>query len=131
MPSRVEDWLRQADRDLEAALTTAGAGQFDWSCFAGHQASNKALKALYQHHNAKGWGHVLYRLVDGLVESEPGLADLRDTARILDKYYIPTRYPNGLDAGAPADAYTKAEADAALRDAQAIVQFCKTRCRPA
>ncbi len=27
-------------------------------------------------------------------------------AKTLDKHYIPTRYPNGLDAGAPTDFYT-------------------------
>ena len=128
MASRVRDWLRQAERDLQVAQTTSEAGQFDWTCFAAQQAAEKALKGLYQHHHAEGWGHVLDRLVDGLLSDEPDLEGLRDSAKILDKFYIPTRYPNGLDAGAPADAYTAAEARQAIGHAQDIIAFCQARC---
>ena len=114
MPSRARDWLRQAERDLEVARTTSQAKQYDWACFAAQQAAEKALKGLYQHHHAEGWGHVLDRLVE--------------SAKVLDKFYIPTRYPNGLDAGAPADAYTSGEAEQAIRYAQEIVAFCAARC---
>jgi HEPN domain-containing protein len=128
MPSRARDWLRQAQRDLEVARTTLQAGQFDWSCFAAQQAAEKALKALYQYHHAEGWGHVLARLVDELLPDEPELGRHQQAARILDKFYIPTRYPNGLDAGAPAEAYTAAEAEQAIRYAEDVVTFCQTRC---
>jgi len=128
MPQRSRDWLRQAQRDLEVAKTTRAAGQFDWACFASQQAAEKALKGLYQHHRAEGWGHVLRRLVEGLVDREPGLAAQLERAKVLDKFYIPTRYPNGLDVGAPADAYTEGEANQAIVDAEAILQFCSTRC---
>ena len=130
MPSRSADWLRQAERDLAVARTTLSATQFDWSCFAAQQAAEKALKALYHHHHAEGWGHVLRMLVEGLLEDEPGLAEHLDSAKILDKHYIPTRYPNGLAAGAPADAFTEGEAEEAIRRAEDIVRFCATRCRP-
>ncbi|HUP65832.1 MAG TPA: HEPN domain-containing protein [Thermoanaerobaculia bacterium] len=42
----------------------------------------------------------------------------------LDKHYIPTRYPNGFERGAPTDYYTKAEAEAAIHDAGTIIEFC-------
>lgn len=128
MPSRRDDWLRQAQHDLEVAGTTRQAEQYDWACFAAQQAAEKALKALYQHHHAEGWGHVLDTLIEGLLPDEPELAHLRNMAKTLDKCYIPTRYPNGLDRGAPADAYTDDEAGQAIDYAQQIVAFCKTRC---
>lgn len=128
MPSRARDWLRQAQHDLDVARTTAGAGQYDWACFAAQQAAEKALKGLYQHHHAEGWGHVLDQLVEGLLPDEPELARYRDAAKVLDKFYIPTRYPNSLDAGAPADAYTAGEAEQAIAYAQDIVTFCQARC---
>ncbi len=128
MPSRRDDWLRQAKRDLDVARTTFDAQQYDWSCFAAQQAAEKALKALYQHHHAEGWGHVLARLVEELASDEPGLSEFVDAAKVLDKFYIPTRYPNGLDRGAPADAFTQGEAQQAIDHAEQIVQFCQTRC---
>ncbi len=128
MPSRIEDWLKQSRRDLEAARTTFAAGQFDWACFAAQQAAEKALKALYQKHHAEGWGHVLRLLVENLTEREPELVGHLERAKILDKYYIPTRYPNWLDAGAPADAYTRTEAKQAIDHAEEIQRFCQTRC---
>jgi HEPN domain-containing protein len=128
MPNRKDDWLRQADHELGVARTTFDAGQYDWSCFAAQQAAEKALKALYQHHHSEGWGHVLVRLIEGLQSDEPDLARFLDAAKTLDKCYIPTRYPNGLERGAPADAYTAAEAQQAIAHAGNIIQFCQTRC---
>lgn len=128
MPSRVGDRLRQAEHDLAVARTTMEARQYDWACFAAQQAAEKALKALYQHHHAEGWGHVLDQLISELLTDEPELTRYRDAAKVLDKFYIPTRYPNGLDAGAPADAYTAGEAQQAISHADEIITFCQTRC---
>ncbi len=125
----MEDWLRQAEYDLNAARTTLAASQFDWACFSAQQAAGKALKALYLKQHAEGWGHILRRLIEGLSAEEPGLHQYLEKAMILDKYHIPTRYPNGLDAGAPADAYTKTEAEQAILYAEDITRFCQARCR--
>jgi HEPN domain-containing protein len=50
---------------------------------------------------------------------------LSDAGKRLDKHYIPTRCPNGFDQGAPTDYYTAAEADAAIEDAAAILEFSR------
>jgi HEPN domain-containing protein len=50
---------------------------------------------------------------------------LLDRARALDKLYIPTRYPNGLAGGAPTDFYTRAEAERAIADAEAVLGVCR------
>jgi HEPN domain-containing protein len=46
-------------------------------------------------------------------------------ARALDKLYVPTRYPNGLPSGAPADYFTRAEAERAIADAEVVLAFCR------
>jgi HEPN domain-containing protein len=43
----------------------------------------------------------------------------------LDKLYILPRYPNGFERGAPGDFYTRLEAEAAIDDANAIIEFCR------
>ncbi|BBM70904.1 hypothetical protein RmaAA213_27500 [Rhodothermus marinus] len=50
-------------------------------------------------------------------------ADLLDAAKVLDKLYIPTRYPNGLLEGAPTEFFTRQEAEHAIRCAEAILRF--------
>ena len=50
---------------------------------------------------------------------------LIESAKVLDKHYIPTRYPNGFDTGAPTDFYTRQEGESALEHARAIIRFCR------
>ena len=59
-------------------------------------------------------------------ETKPS-ADLIDRAKALDKHYIPTRYPNGFERGAPVDFYTRAEAEEAIKHAEAILEFCRNK----
>lgn len=54
---------------------------------------------------------------------------LVDYARMLDKYYIPTQYPNGFESGAPTDFYTRSEAQGAVQQAEAILEFCRHQIR--
>lgn len=100
MASREQDWLRRAEHDFSVARLATNDAKHDWACFASHQAAEKALKALCQHHHAEGWGHSLEGLVAGLLDREPDLSRFEPAVKSLDKMYIPTRYPNGLPAGA-------------------------------
>jgi HEPN domain-containing protein len=52
-------------------------------------------------------------------------AGLVDDAKLLDKHYIPTRYPNGFDSGAPTDFFTAGEAAAAIAAAERILELCR------
>lgn len=49
--------------------------------------------------------------------------DVLDAARVLDRHYIPTRYPNGFPAGAPMDFYDRPTAEEAVRHAESILEF--------
>ncbi len=40
-------------------------------------------------------------------------------------HHIPTRYPNGFDAGAPTDFYTRSEARHAISCAARVLAFCR------
>mgnify|MGYP001026943885 CR=1 FL=1 len=125
MPERHADWLRQAKRDLGHARRAAEDGDYEWSCFAAQQGAEKALKALYQRIGAVAWGHSVTNLLTSLPDAYGAREDLVDRAKALDKHYIPTRYPNGFEQGAPMDYYTQSEAERSIQDAQAIIQFCE------
>jgi HEPN domain-containing protein len=125
MTGRATDWLRQAESDLAHARHALDDGDYDWACFAAQQSAEKAAKAAHAAVGQEAWGHVVTELLDGLRPDAPAVDDaLLDRARALDKHYIPTRYPNGLPAGAPADFYTRAEAERAIADAEEIFAVC-------
>jgi len=125
MGNRHADWLRQAEADLQHARNARGTSNHEWACFAAQQAAEKAVKAVVMKLGGEPWGHSVTVLMGGLAERLDVPDTLVDAAKRLDKHYIPTRYPNGFDAGAPTDYYTDQEADAAVADAQRILRFCR------
>ena len=125
MAERSKDWMRQADADLRHARHALDDRDFEWAAFAAHQAAEKALKALYQKLHLDAWVHALAMLVANLPEDGRPDSSLTDRAKELDKHYIPTRYPNGFERGAPVDFYTQREAEQAITNAEALLVFCR------
>lgn len=125
MPERSADWFRQAESDFRHAGHAADDADYDWAAFAAHQAAEKAIKALFQTLHLDAWGHSVSQLLASLPADVQPSASLLDRAKRLDKHYIPTRYPNGFDRGAPVDYYTRPEADQAIEDAEAVLEFCR------
>jgi HEPN domain-containing protein len=124
MPERHQDWLRQAHDDLDHARLAAREGHLEWAAFAAQQAAEKACKALHLALGTDVWDHDLTALLGALpVAHRPG-SDLLDRAKGLDRHYIPSRYPHGFAQGTPRDHYTSREAEQAIADAAAIVDFC-------
>jgi HEPN domain-containing protein len=53
-----------------------------------------------------------------------------DSGRILDQYYIPTRYPDALAPPAvPFESYTEEQGEKAVHAAQAIVSLVRQKLR--
>lgn len=121
---RPQDWFRQAQLDLAAARSAREHGHHEWACFAAQQAAEKAVKALHESMGTEAWGHSVVELLRGLASVPEATMD---AAKALDKHYIPARYPNSHPAGAPGDLYTPAEADRALRDAEAVIGHVQGR----
>jgi len=96
MPNRSADWLLQAKRDLDQAEDSRLAGRHEWACFAAHQSAEKATKALHLNSGQEAWGHVVARLLIELPEDIDVSEELVEKAKVLDNFYIPTRYPNRL-----------------------------------
>jgi HEPN domain-containing protein len=127
MADRSQDWLRQSKKDLEHARDSEKNGSYDWACFAAHQAAEKAVNALHLKLHQDTRGHVISKL---LFELEPVIhapGNLINHARILDKYYIPARYPNGKSQGAPYEHYGKTQSREAIKYADMIIQFVDSK----
>ncbi len=121
MPNRSRDWFAQAGRDLDQARSSKSEGRHEWACFAAHQAAEKAVKALHLKLGQEAWGHVTARLLTELPDPPP--EEIIDKARVLDNFYIPTRYPNGHPAGAPYEHYGSIQSEEAIRYAGEIIKF--------
>ncbi|MBD3183134.1 HEPN domain-containing protein [Candidatus Poribacteria bacterium] len=126
MPDRSIDWLRQSSRDIEQARDSQDSGRHEWACFASHQAAEKAIKALHLYMGQDAWGHVLTKLLDELPKSVVVSSELTEKARILDNFYIPTRYPNGHPEGAPFEHYGPLQSHKAIEYVQEIFDFVRS-----
>jgi HEPN domain-containing protein len=51
--------------------------------------------------------------------------ELLSDAKRLDRFYIISRYPDGLTYGTPHDHFTSEDAHAAIRSAGDIIRFCQ------
>ncbi|MBI2918624.1 MAG: HEPN domain-containing protein [Chloroflexi bacterium] len=125
MPARHIDWLSQAQWDLQLAQHAMEGGFHDWACFASQQAAEKGLKAAYQKLGGDAWGHAISKLMLALPERARPSTYLVDKARKLDQYYIPTRYVNQHDTGAPREFYTRSQAEEAIAYARDIIAWCQ------
>lgn len=129
MAERSANWLNQALRDLEQAEASMQAERHEWACFAAHLATEKALKALNLALGQQAWGHTLTRLWAEV----PGKDDLRpfppealdDRLRLLDGYYIPTRYPDSYPEGTPGEHFGRLQSELGLFHAKAITEWIR------
>jgi len=121
--NRSGDWWRQAQHDLEAARQNARLRIFDWACFMAQQAAEKALKALVQHAGGDAWGHSVREIADLLPEGIATPQEVREALPLLDRYYIPTRYPNAIASGTPAETYGAKDAETALGLCETVFRF--------
>ena len=124
MPERHQDWLRQARDDLDHARLSARQAHLEWAAFAAQQAAEKACKALHLSLGSDAWGHDLMALLAALPDAQRPHPDLVDRAKGLDKHDLPSRYPTGFAQGTPRDHYTLREAEQAIADAAAVIEFC-------
>lgn len=123
MANRAADWFRQAEHDLEMAEAALAEGRHDWACFAAHQAAEKAVKAMHLEFGQEAWGHGVERLLRDLPHEIP--SGLADRAKVLDTFYVPTRYPDSHPEGAAFEHYGPLQSQEAVAHAGAIVGFVR------
>src|SRR2546430_9543341 len=120
---RAQDWLNQARAELRAGHDLLPGQHWCWCCFTCQQAAEKALKAMCEHFRAPQFGHNLNLLLQAVEAHTPVTDALRMACARLNRYYIPTRYPDAFDRGAPADQFFAADAHQAVADAEEVIGF--------
>jgi HEPN domain-containing protein len=124
---QAERWLQTAEEDLRAAQTLLDHGIYAQACFYAQQSGEKAVKALWYVIDADPWGHSVQRLITEF----PRQADIPDRdgwirhGALLDQFYIPTRYPNGLPDLTPGQVYHQEDATRGLEAARTLVTACR------
>lgn len=123
-------WLKTAEDDLDAAGVLRKNNKYPHACFHAQQAGEKALKALWHYADADPWGHSIRKLIEDLQNVDLKLYDrfkgLLKTGTVLDRYYIPTRYPNGLPELTPGEAYLEEDAEQCIQKATEILAAVKS-----
>ncbi|OHD78835.1 MAG: hypothetical protein A3J97_01700 [Spirochaetes bacterium RIFOXYC1_FULL_54_7] len=115
MDNRSSLWLKQAQGENKWAKDAFGSGNWALVCFLCQQTSEKALKAIAF---SMGVTQVRSHSTFEIAESLGINGELADASRILDQYYMTTRYPDALPGGVPCEMFVKSQAEEALRLAE-------------
>jgi len=124
MSKRAQDWIRQSERDVALADIAKREEYYEWACFSSQQAAEKAIKGLYQELSQLAWGHSVRALLEELRAHVEVPEEMIEAGKVLDKFYVLARYPNGFASGAPTDYFTAREAEEAILHARQIIGFC-------
>jgi HEPN domain-containing protein len=123
-------WLRQATDDYRFGRA-ALAGKFHaQACFIAQQVGEKAVKAVhYRLSRRPVIGHSVHALLRRLNARASVTAELLELGGELDQFYVATRYPDALPGIAPSDAFSRSQAQAALRAAGRILRWARAQLR--
>ena len=119
-------WFQQAENDLSFAYHAMDGEFFHQVCFISQQCAEKAVKAIHYDEGARSViGHSVVGLLARIPDRHQDMKQLTDLAAELDLYYIPARYPNGLIEGTPHTAFTRTQAERALKAAETILDAAR------
>jgi HEPN domain-containing protein/predicted nucleotidyltransferase len=115
-------WLEQAKSDLAVAKWNAQGGFHSAACFWAQQTAERALKAfLYFQGKRRVVGHSVAVLLKECRALDVDFSTFDQPVNHLDRYYIPTRYPNGTPDAVPAQLYDAADSRETIQMAETVV----------
>jgi len=121
-------WVQLAADDLEAAHLLMDEGLYHLACFHAQQAAEKILKAfLVARRQASPREHHLGALLRQVHRAGLKRSGLEPACRILDQYYIPTRYPDAVVGSLPKGLPSRRHAAEAIQLATEIFESIRAR----
>src|SRR3972149_8240162 len=124
--TEARNWFVQAQSEFEDALMLEKRKRFYLSLFLSQQATEKALKAfLFFKGEEELFTHSVKDLIDIALVYDKDFENIK-SAKNLDRYYVPTHYPNGLAGNVPAEFFDKPEeCEGAQKRARAVIGLVK------
>jgi HEPN domain-containing protein len=124
---QAERWFRTAEDDVRAAKILLSKGMHAHASFHAQQAGEKAMQALWRLTDAQLRSSSVKRLLAEFPREMEfsDLDNLLEKASLLDQYYIPTRYPNGLPDLTPGDVYGKEDALRGIEAAKKLLEAAR------
>ena len=122
---RVADLLDDAEDCLGAAKDLLGTKRWAKACFLSQQGAKLAVKAALNALGKEGRRHDIHSLVEEVGEEKGEVLQFVEEAKLLDQYYIPTRYMNAFSEGSARSHFTERQAVEAVEIAERI--FLKMR----
>ena len=122
-----ERWLDKAEDDLRFAELGLKEGFYSQVCFLSQQAAEKSLKAyLVFKGEVYPKTHKLTDLGSVCAKLSGNFSKFFEDFRILDEFYIPTRYPDAAPGSLKDSAPSKKRAEEALKIAHKVLSHTKT-----
>ncbi|MBC8232208.1 HEPN domain-containing protein [bacterium] len=122
---RANDLLIDAEDFFGAANDLFVTSRWSKVCFNCQQAVELALKATLNYLGLERRGHGLSTLLDEVYNYREEFEQFKDAMKILDQYYIPTRYANAFYSGPAMKHYTKGQAEEAIKYAEDILKLVR------
>jgi HEPN domain-containing protein len=124
-------WLEQAEHNLKVAKNNFKANFYSDTCFMAEQTAQVVLKAFIIYHKRRLiWEHSVQELAKICSQYDKDFGRFIEYGLILDRYYIPTRYPDALARPAvPFKTYTEKDAKEALDFAKEMVEIVSQKIR--
>ena len=118
---RAQDLLDDAEDSLGAAKDLVATHRWTKACFMSQQAAELAVKAALNALGKERRGHDVHRLLEELGQDMPEALAFIEQGKILDQYYIPTRYMNAFAEGSAKAHFTEKQAKDAVTTAERIL----------
>ncbi len=120
MNASIEQWYHFAQEDLRMAELALEEGLFNQTCFHSQQCAEKIIKGLLlSQGKTPPRTHSLGDLLP-LLQPNPFKTNL--AIQLLDRFYIPTRYPDALPGSLPEGLPNYEDAMEAIAVAQRMIQ---------
>jgi HEPN domain-containing protein len=123
-----EQWLARAEEDLSFAQLGFREQYFSQACFLSQQVVEKSLKGFLLA-NGRSYPrlHKVIELAKLCIEIAADLDALKDDLKLIDEFYIPTRYPDAIPGGLAEGLPGAGEAKSALETAATVLQLVRSR----